>query len=69
MLRYKDFKKAPKMLGLTSGPFETAVQAANEWISVSNVQIINVETLTDTGGIGGVSSTSQDGVRIWYLDN
>lgn len=55
------------MLGLGSGPFETSVNAANEWIGANNVRIINVETLTDTGGIGGISSTSQDGVRVWYL--
>ena len=68
MLKYKDFKKAPRLLGFTSGPFETAVVAANEWIGVSNVRIINVETLMDTGGIGGVSSTTQDGVRVWYIE-
>lgn len=55
------------MFGLSSAPFESTVNAANEWIAQSGTQVINVETLTDTGGMGGTSSTSQDGVRIWYI--
>ena len=68
MLCYRDFKKTSKMLGLSSGPFETSVAAANEWIGTNKIVVINVETLTDTGGIGGISSTSQDGIRVWYME-
>ncbi|NMG28422.1 hypothetical protein [Aromatoleum evansii] len=63
---FKDFRKAPKLLGFASGPFESAVEAANAWIVEHSADVLNVETLTDTGGIGGISSTSQDGVRVWY---
>lgn len=66
MIAFKDFKKAPKLGGLSTGPFETAVKAANEWIVANGALVINVETITDTGGIGGISTTSQDGVRVWY---
>lgn len=66
MIAFKDFKKKSKMLGLMAGPLESAVEEANDWIASERVAVINVETLSDTGGIGGISSTSQDGVRVWY---
>lgn len=65
-IAYQDFKKASKMLGLASGPLQTAVDAANAWIEAEGVSVINIETLSDTDGIGGMTSTSQDGVRVWY---
>lgn len=66
MIAFKDFKKKSKMLGFVAGPLESAVEEANRWIASERVDVINVETLSDTGGIGGMSSTSQDGIRIWY---
>lgn len=44
MIAFKEFQKAPKLGGLLSGPLETAVAAANEWINATAVQVINVET-------------------------
>lgn len=65
MIAFKDFKKAPRLLGLSTGPLETAVEAANAWIAAEAVHVLNVETLTDTAGIN-VTTTSQDGIRVWY---
>ncbi|MCP1175638.1 hypothetical protein [Ralstonia chuxiongensis] len=68
MIAFKDFQKAPKLGGLLSGSLETAVAAANEWINASAVQVINIETIFRAGSIAGVTSTSQDGVRVWYIE-
>lgn len=67
-IAYKDFEKATKMLGFVSDSFQTAVDAANEWIATAGVKVINVETLCNTSGVGGSTSTYQDGVRVWYTE-
>lgn len=66
MIAFKDFKRGTRLGGLATAGFDTAVKAANEWLTTNAVQVINVETISDTGGVLGVSSTSQDGVRVWY---
>lgn len=66
MIAFKDFQRGTKFGGFATAGFDTAVSAANEWLNTNAVQVINVETLSDTGGVLGVSSTSQDGVRVWY---
>ena len=66
MIGYQDFKKTSNFGALTKDSFQTAMVAANEWISLNKINVINVETLCDTSGFGGISATSQEGVRIWY---
>lgn len=62
---YKDFPRGSKMLGLGTGPFKTAVEAANKWISTENIKVINVETLVNQAGPAKLDAT-HEGVRVWY---
>lgn len=54
------------MLGLANGPLQTAVDAANQWMEEEAVTVLNVETLRHTNGTSGMTSTKEDGIRIWY---
>ncbi|MCY0386771.1 hypothetical protein OVY01_05880 [Robbsia sp. Bb-Pol-6] len=65
-IAFIDFKRASKMLGLANGPLQTAVDAANQWMEEEAVTVLNVETLRHTNGTSGMTSTKEDGIRIWY---
>lgn len=55
------------MLGLANAPLQTAVDAANHWIEEEAVTVLNIETLRHTNGASGMTSTREDGIRVWYV--
>lgn len=70
MIEFKDFERKPKLGGLTSHPFESAVQSANEWASTEpGIQVINIETIWDTSSFlaTDIVSTKSTGLRVWFI--
>ena len=65
-IAFKDFKRASKMLGLANAPLQSAVDAANQWIETDAVTVLNIETLRHTNGASGMTSTRDEGIRVWY---
>jgi hypothetical protein len=47
---------------------DRALMDANEWLQRTGIKPLNIETLTKVSG-GGLAtfSTSDNGVRVWYL--
>lgn len=66
-IAYKDFARTPVLAGFSRGPFQTAVDAANDWLRSSEIQVINIETTT-TGQVGGGANLDEIGVRVWYRE-
>lgn len=66
-IAYRDFSKATRLAGFSSGPFQTAADAANDWLRSDEIQVINIETMT-TGQLGGGENLDEIGVRVWYRE-
>ncbi len=79
MIDQQDF--IPKTLsihwlkGIQTESFDAALQAANEWISRENVDVINIETIvlpiggddaTETPAVYGVPVSLRQFIRVWY---
>jgi hypothetical protein len=79
MIDQKDF--VPKHLsthwlkGVTADTFDSAVQAASDWITNENIDVINIETVvlpivsendSEISAIHGMPALSRQFIRVWY---
>ena len=70
MIEFKDFARKPKFGGIASQPFQTAVDAANEWLATEpGVRVLSIESVSDTSSFlaTDIVTTNATGVRLWYL--
>lgn len=79
MIDQKDF--VPKNIsshwlkGVIADTFDSAVQAASDWIAAENIDVINIETVilpivsdkdSEVSAIYGAPMLSRQFIRVWY---
>lgn len=65
VITFRDFSS--HAFGRPEG-IDRALVEANEWLQRTGIKPLNVETLTNVSGGAMASMTSSDrGLRIWYL--
>ena len=79
MFDQKDF--VPKTLsvhwlkGIQTESFDSAIDAANQWILAESIDVLNIETIvlpvgpndeTETPNMTGVPGSLRQFIRVWY---
>ncbi len=68
MIDFRDFEVKVTPTGVFGPPSElgTALDMANMWIAEYTPDIVNIETITEITGGGGITKTKVLGVRLWF---
>lgn len=76
MLKHKVFHAeyeqslCPAMTAGSEQAIEKAVAKANHWLAENKVELVNIETITETAG-GGMTSVDKyvTAIRVWYTES